>query len=288
MLGGGIAGGFHGDVLNANPTDEEGKRRLVDEIKSRAKGSITSKNYPEAVQLYSKAIELFPQDAILHANRSMCYLSMNNANSALSDAQEATKLDPTYAKGFYRLGMAQLKLNDRSAAKQSFLQGIALVPDDKDFRQQLDKLHAAGVESNSTAAPTAAGTPKETKTAVSTAARAQREPEPDAASDEKEESIGIVRGYKRTSDGRVTTFFNNELDETTKSLIGNIAPKKIDVPATVAVSAAPAANGVSVWNSAGKLGVKCRRISFVVILLPKEPLKRSFTLRGRLRDCARS
>jgi tetratricopeptide (TPR) repeat protein len=65
---------------------------------------------------------------------------MNNANSALSDAQEATKLDPTYAKGFYRQGMAQLKLNNRSAAKQSFLQGIALVPDDKDFRQQLDKL----------------------------------------------------------------------------------------------------------------------------------------------------
>ena len=69
--------------------------------------------------------------------------------------------------------------------------------------------------------------------------------------DEKEESIGLVRGYKKTSDGRVTTFFNNEMDETTKSLIGNIAPKKIDVPASVAVSAAPSANGVSVWNSAG-------------------------------------
>lgn len=252
MLSGGIAGGFHGDVLNANPTDEEGKKRLVEEIKSRAKGSITSKNYPEAVQLYGKAIELFPQDAIIHANRSMCYLSMNNADSALSDAKEATKLDPTYAKGFYRLGMAQLKLNDRSAAKQSFLQGIALVPDDKDFRLQLDKLQAAGVQSAPTVAVSAAavstaGAPKEKKAP----ATANPPTEPDAASDEKEESIGLVRGYKKTSDGRVTTFFNNEMDETTKSLIGNIAPKKIDVAAAVAVSAAPSANGVSVWNSAG-------------------------------------
>ena len=38
-----------------------------------------------------------------------------------------------------------------------------------------------------------------------------------------------IRGYKLTTDGRKTTFFNNEMDEQTKALIGDIAPQKISV-----------------------------------------------------------
>jgi len=46
--------------------------------------------------------------------------------------------------------------------------------------------------------------------------------------EEDEKSLKNLRGYKKTSDGRTTSYFNNELDEQTKSLIGNIAPKRID------------------------------------------------------------
>lgn len=78
MFGEGLPGGsFHNDVLQAEPSDEAGKLSLLEELKKRAKGSLTSKNYPEAIQLYTKGIELFPQDAILHANRSMCHLGQS-------------------------------------------------------------------------------------------------------------------------------------------------------------------------------------------------------------------
>merc|ERR1711871_297029 len=46
--------------------------------------------------------------------------------------------------------------------------------------------------------------------------------------EEDERDLKGLRGYKKTSDGRTTSYFNNELDEHTKSLIGNIAPKRID------------------------------------------------------------
>merc|ERR1711991_817101 len=46
--------------------------------------------------------------------------------------------------------------------------------------------------------------------------------------EEDEKNLKDLRGYKKTSDGRTTSYFNNELDEETKSLIGNIAPKRID------------------------------------------------------------
>ena len=71
----------------------------------------------------------------------------------------------------------------------------------------------------------------------------------DEEEDEEEENENKIRGYKLTTDGRKTTFFNNELDEETKALIGNIAPQKLEsneVPQGVGVS-----NGGSAWNAAG-------------------------------------
>lgn len=92
----------HGDVLNACPLDEDGKMLLVTEIKNRCRNSVKMRNFPEAIQLYSKALELMPNDAILLSNRSMCYASMNNASDAIKDAVRSSELDPTYAKSYYR------------------------------------------------------------------------------------------------------------------------------------------------------------------------------------------
>lgn len=178
---------------------------------------------------------------------------MNNASNALADATLATAFDPTYAKGFYRKGMAELKLNQPADAKESFLEGIKLVPDDKAFKDQLDKLSASGVASKASSTPAAKPAITPAATHASTAPKAT-EPaivKPTRTEKEKDDVPGgVFRGYKKTSDGRVTTFFNNELDESTKALIGNIAPKKIDAPDAPAV--APAASG-SVWNAAGKI-----------------------------------
>ena len=48
------------------------------------------------------------------------------------------------------------------------------------------------------------------------------------------------------SQGRKTTFFNNELDAETKALIGDIAPKKVEAEVKMAV-----VEGASSWNQSG-------------------------------------
>ena len=89
MFGGGDSlpgGGFHRDVMEANPMDQASKKSLCEEIKSRAKASLSTKNYPEAVTLYGKAIDVMntwgdssenSYLCILYANRSMCNLGLN-------------------------------------------------------------------------------------------------------------------------------------------------------------------------------------------------------------------
>jgi hypothetical protein len=89
-----------------------------------------------------------------------------------------------------------------------------------------------------------------------------------------EEDLGGVRGYKVRADGSKTTFFNNDLTDEAKALIGDIAPKKIVGAAAVAsggggggggaaavgapaaaggaaVAVAASQGGKSAWNSAG-------------------------------------
>lgn len=260
----GLAGSYHNDVLHAEPTTLDGKTRLVEELKNRAKGCISSRNFPVAVQLYTKAIEVQPQDdtagaAVLRANRSMCYLSIGNASSAFIDAEEAEKLDSTYLKVYYRKAAALKALGRFSEAKNAILKGLELKADDKDMKALLVKIeedlsNQGNTKSSSTVPPA-----RTTISTSSSSSKAPSKPTPAvtkstsaAAEDDDEDDIalGNVRGYKKTSDGRTTTFFNNELDETAKRLIGDIAPKKLEAELKVPETAA-LANGSSVWNSAG-------------------------------------
>jgi hypothetical protein len=61
-----------------------------------------------------------------------------------------------------------------------------------------------------------------------------------------------MRGYKLNADGRKTSYFNHDLDDEAKALIGDIAPKRLDpAAASDGGAAAGAVAGASAWNAAG-------------------------------------
>jgi hypothetical protein len=266
MFNSGI-GGYHSDVLNASvPEDEEGRARLVEELKSRAKGSVKSKNYPEAIQLYSKGIEILPDNAILFANRSMCHLGMGSTKEALEDADKALGLDPAYIKAYYRKAMALIAFNDSYAAKEAITMGLKLAPDDKELLQQLKRVDEDIVKG---AQPQASKPKASTSTSTTTSKVPSIPKKKEMTMSEDiavavEEEDGIIRGYKKTADGKTTSYFNNELDEQTKALIGSIAPKKIESESSPLVESAVITG--SAWNTAGTVETvthspwACRRL----------------------------
>lgn len=248
-------GSIHQDVLNATPDSQEAKLRLVEEIKSRAKGSVSNKNWPEAITLYSKGIELLPEDATLYANRSMCYLNMNNGVDALNDANDAIDKDNNYAKGYYRKAMALVNLKIYEDARKTLEEGLLYAPGDSSFLTQLEKVKALCKGDSTPVSPTPSNvnkaTPASTSSSKSTSTTSA--PKPKSEKVVIEDEVGKnenLRGYKKTADGRVTTFFNKEIDEQTKALIGDIAPKKIEAM-EVAENGNANTTGASVWNSAG-------------------------------------
>jgi serine/threonine-protein phosphatase 5 len=60
--------------------------------------ALAEKHYAGAVNLYTKAIELYPENAVYFANRSFAHIKLEEYGSAVTDASKAIEVDPSYAK----------------------------------------------------------------------------------------------------------------------------------------------------------------------------------------------
>ena len=76
------------------------------EWKEKGNHLVQERKYQEALDCYTKAIELDKNDPILYSNRSAMYYNLNDFENALLDAEEAIYLKPDYAKAYLRKGNA--------------------------------------------------------------------------------------------------------------------------------------------------------------------------------------
>jgi Tfp pilus assembly protein PilF len=82
-----------------------------------------------AIQYYQKAIKLDPKSGIAYNNIGNIYFRVkNDAKQAVTYYQKATEVQPTYLYGWWNLALAQQKLGQTSAAKQTVEQGMKAVP----------------------------------------------------------------------------------------------------------------------------------------------------------------
>ena len=75
--------------------------RRADQLKDDANRSLHEDRPQEALSLYTKAIGIQPS-AVLYANRAAAQMRIGRLQKAIDDANEALKLDRTYAKAYYR------------------------------------------------------------------------------------------------------------------------------------------------------------------------------------------
>ena len=73
----------------------------ADQKKEEGNQLYKTRNYREALQKYSEAIELCPQTAAFYGNRSACHMMLSQFTQALADAKNAVQLDAEFVKGKY-------------------------------------------------------------------------------------------------------------------------------------------------------------------------------------------
>ena len=288
-MGMGFGGGpsAHTDVLSASPEDVPSKLRLVEEIKSRGRSCVGCKNYPDAETLYTKGIEVLSSisgdesvkkdAAILYSNRSLVLLQMGKVSEALESADSACEKDPTYVKAHWRRGQAFNAIGNTADALASFERALSLEPTNKTLKREVEaakvkkeqeeKLLAAAKEAKEAETEAAIAEPQKKaatpakKDVVRTNTSKPTSSTKPSNNDMKEDgdndlftSSDHVRGYKIRSDGKKTSYFDREISEETKQLIGDIAPKRIDPNAPTednVPTPLPVTEGTSAWNKAG-------------------------------------
>ncbi|XP_059486268.1 uncharacterized protein LOC132202938 [Neocloeon triangulifer] len=102
----------------------------VQELKERGNACVKEGKFEEAVLHYTHALSIEPGNFSLHSNRSLAFLRMRHFFLALQDADETVKLNPTWAKGYFRRAEVQFATFHFAEALQSYRQALLLQPDD--------------------------------------------------------------------------------------------------------------------------------------------------------------
>ncbi|XP_078088843.1 E3 ubiquitin-protein ligase TTC3 isoform X2 [Mustelus asterias] len=84
--------------------------------RNRGNEEFRNENYEAAVNWYSKAIELRPDNELLYGNRALCFLRIENYTKALGDGKRAIVLKPHWPKGHYRLCDALFLMGEHKRA----------------------------------------------------------------------------------------------------------------------------------------------------------------------------
>jgi tetratricopeptide (TPR) repeat protein len=57
----------------------------AEEFKNQGNEEFKKKNYPKAIELYSKAIQNYPTEPNFYGNRAACYLALKKYNKCIED-----------------------------------------------------------------------------------------------------------------------------------------------------------------------------------------------------------
>lgn len=251
---------MHADILAAEPTTDEEKKKVVAELKSRGNAAFKQKRCEEAHFLYSAALDIddttFDTSYAIFGNRSAVNEMMGKGKQALEDANSALVVHPTWAKGFFRKGKALACLKRYRASTEAFEAALELEPKSKMLKKSLDKAKQTEIKAKEAAIKKAsekAVAPEVIKMAAPTMTKGTSNKS--SSSNTKSDVIkskggdGLMKGYKKNKDGKTTSFFNIDIDEEAKKLIGSIAPKKmLNAPVE---DKELMGLGASAWNKGG-------------------------------------
>jgi len=101
------------------------------EFKDAGNKALQAGNFDAAIEAYTKAIEINPNDHVFYSNRSAAYMKKEDYEKALDDGEKCISINPTWAKGYGRKGAALHALRQYEDALSTYEDGLAKCPGDE-------------------------------------------------------------------------------------------------------------------------------------------------------------
>eukprot|EP00742_Colponemidia_sp_Colp-10_P003547 GILJ01003778.1.p1 GENE.GILJ01003778.1~~GILJ01003778.1.p1 ORF type:complete len:452 (+),score=86.34 GILJ01003778.1:48-1358(+) len=114
------------------------------EAKNRGNEQFGRADYTAAIESYSQAITLDPENAIYWSNRSFAQFKLGNYEAAVADATKAKSLDKKYMKAYFREGEAYIALGNYGDGAASFFEGLQIEPSNTDLKRAFESAVAEG------------------------------------------------------------------------------------------------------------------------------------------------
>lgn len=111
----------------------------VDEIKSKGNELMGQGKYKEAIQYYTKAIEVDPKNYICYANRAAAHLHLNDNAVAVIDCEKAIAINDQYPKAYARMGTAYFYDGKFQQAVAAFNYAVKLDPENATYKEDLKR-----------------------------------------------------------------------------------------------------------------------------------------------------
>ncbi|CAH6722179.1 small glutamine-rich tetratricopeptide repeat-containing protein 2 [[Candida] jaroonii] len=110
-------------------TVDESDKVKADEFKLEGNRAMAARDFATAIDKYTKAIELNPQNVVYLSNRAAAFSSNGQHDKAIVDAESAIKLDSSFSKSYSRLGLAKYALGDAKSAMEAYKKGLDIEGD---------------------------------------------------------------------------------------------------------------------------------------------------------------
>uniref|UniRef100_A0A3B3YMV5 Small glutamine-rich tetratricopeptide repeat-containing protein alpha n=1 Tax=Poecilia mexicana TaxID=48701 RepID=A0A3B3YMV5_9TELE len=118
-----------------SPTEEQ--KAEAERLKTDGNDQMKVENFAAAVEFYSKAIALNPQNAVYYCNRAAAYSKLGNYAGAVQDCERAIRIDPNYSKAYGRMGLALASLNKHTEAVGYYRKALELDPDNDTYKTNM-------------------------------------------------------------------------------------------------------------------------------------------------------
>lgn len=110
----------------------------AEKLKTEGNNLVKAEKFEEAIQCYTKAMQLDPNNPVYYCNRAAAYSRLNNHHATIDDCKAALKIEPTYSKAYGRLGFAYTSLKMFQEAKQSYQKALELEPGNQNYLNNLE------------------------------------------------------------------------------------------------------------------------------------------------------